>query len=56
MEMKRDSYPANGEIVGRRAREVMPAAMRALGRTGKLAQLPFIDRFRKDRGPDQQRS
>jgi hypothetical protein len=33
----RDSYPAGCGIVGRRAREVMPAAMRALVRIEALA-------------------
>jgi len=33
----RDSYPAGCGIVGRRAREVMPAAMRALVRIETLA-------------------
>jgi hypothetical protein len=40
----RDDYPAGEIDSGRRAREVMPAAMRALVRTGALAQLSFIGR------------
>jgi hypothetical protein len=33
----RDSYPAGEKVSGRRAREVIPAAMRALVRTCELA-------------------
>jgi hypothetical protein len=34
----RDSYPAGCRYVGRRARDVMPAAIRALVRTKTLAR------------------
>jgi hypothetical protein len=39
----RDSYPAVMQGSGRRAREVMPAAMRALVRTSALETKKFID-------------
>jgi hypothetical protein len=39
--MERDGYPAGCGIAGRRAREVMPAAMRALVRT-KILPLQTI--------------
>jgi hypothetical protein len=41
VEKKRKTYPADDRVVGRRAREVMPAAIRALVRT-KMAWLRFI--------------
>jgi hypothetical protein len=40
----RDGYPAGMQGSGRRAREVMPAAMRALVRTSAEATKKFMDR------------
>jgi len=40
----RDDYPAGWNGSGRRAREVMPAAMRALVRTKALKRKSFMGR------------
>src|SRR5690348_10098104 len=44
MRMRATTYPAGWKVSGRRAREVMPAAMRALVRTVALAQESFMGR------------
>jgi hypothetical protein len=41
--MMRDSYPARIGSIGRRAREVMPAARRALLKTITVAWIAFIE-------------
>jgi hypothetical protein len=42
MKCPRDSYPAGMQGSGRRAREVMPAAMRALVRTSAMETKKFM--------------
>ncbi|MCK9538610.1 MAG: hypothetical protein M0Q70_05675 [Dokdonella sp.] len=41
--MRAKAYPAGNSMVGRRAREVMPAAMRALVRIADWPTDAFID-------------
>ena len=38
-----DSYLADLKVIGRRAREVMPAAMRALVRMSTVARVLFME-------------